>query len=163
VAYPEGCPTHPSYPAAHAVNAGACATVLKAFVDESYEIRSAMEASADGTRLEPWHGEALTLGGEIDKLASNIALARDAAGVHFRSDSIEGMKLGEAVAIGLLADYSRTYNERFDGFVFTRFDGEKTRVANGSVQSHEDRSAIPKYLSLNIRFALDGRTSRWYR
>ena len=122
-----------------------------------------MEASADGTRLEPWHGEALTLGGEIDKLASNIALARDAAGVHFRSDSIEGMKLGEAVAIGLLADYSRTYNERFDGFVFTRFDGEKTRVANGSVQSHEDRSAIPKYLSLNIRFALDGRTSRWYR
>jgi hypothetical protein len=25
MAYPEGCPTHPSYPAAHAVNAGACA------------------------------------------------------------------------------------------------------------------------------------------
>src|SRR5215471_6883210 len=24
MAYPEGCPTHPSYPAAHAVNAGAC-------------------------------------------------------------------------------------------------------------------------------------------
>jgi hypothetical protein len=32
-AYPEGCPTHPSYPAAHAVIAGACATVLKAFFD----------------------------------------------------------------------------------------------------------------------------------
>jgi hypothetical protein len=30
-AYPEGSPTHPAYPAAHAVNAGACATVLKAF------------------------------------------------------------------------------------------------------------------------------------
>ena len=57
------------------------------------------------------------------KLASNIALARDAAGVHFRSDSVEGLKLGEAVAIGLLADYSRTYSERFDGFVLTRFDG----------------------------------------
>src|SRR5215813_8626650 len=74
MAYPEGCPTHPSYPAAHAVNAGACATILKAFVNESYEIRGAVEASADGSRLEPWHGDPLTLGGEIDKLASNIAL-----------------------------------------------------------------------------------------
>src|SRR5271166_291490 len=135
VAYAEGCPTHPSYPAAHAVNAGACATVLKAFLDENYQIPQAVEASADGTRLEPWRGEALLLGGEIDKLASNIALARDAAGVHFRSDSIEGLKLGEAVAIGLLADYSRTYSERFDGFVLTRFDGERVRVANGVVQS----------------------------
>ena len=30
VAFPEGCPTHPSYPSAHACNAGACATILKA-------------------------------------------------------------------------------------------------------------------------------------
>jgi hypothetical protein len=134
MAYAEGCPTHPSYPAAHAVNAGACATVLKAFVSESYEIPTPVEASADGTRLEPWRGAALTLGGEIDKLASNIALARDAAGVHFRSDSIEGLRLGEAVGIGLLADYSRTYNERFDGFALARFNGEKVRIANGLIQ-----------------------------
>ena len=133
MAYPEGSPTHPSYPAAHAVNAGACATVLKAFVDETFEIRRPAEASADGARLEPWRGEALTLGGEIDKLASNIALARDAAGVHFRSDSREGLALGEAVGIGLLADYSRTYSESFEGFVLTRFDGRKVRVSNGSV------------------------------
>jgi len=133
MAYAEGCPTHPSYPAAHAVNAGACATVLKAFVNETYEIPRAVEASADGMRLEPWRGEPLTLGGEIDKLASNIALARDAAGVHFRSDSVEGLELGEAVGIGLLADYSRTYSERFEGFIFTRFDGRRLRVANGSV------------------------------
>jgi hypothetical protein len=31
VAFPEGCPTHPSYPSAHASTAGACATILKAF------------------------------------------------------------------------------------------------------------------------------------
>jgi len=135
MAYPEGCPTHPSYPAAHAVNAGACATILKAFVNESYEIPQPVQASADGVRLESWRGEPLTLGGEIDKLASNIALARDAAGVHFRSDSISGLKLGEAVAIGLLADYSRTYSERFDGFTLTRFDGDKVRISGGSVQS----------------------------
>jgi hypothetical protein len=132
-AYPEGCPTHPSYPAAHAVNAGACATVLKAFFDESYAIEEPVEASADGTRLEPWRGGALTLGGEIDKLAANIALARDAAGVHFRSDSIMGLNLGEAVAIGLLADTTRTYSETFDGFILDRIDGSRIRISNGSV------------------------------
>ena len=85
--------------------------------------------------VEPWRGEPLSLCGAIDKLASSIALARDAAGVHFRSDSISGLKLGEAVAIGLFADYSRTYSERFDGFTLTRFDGEKARISGGSVQS----------------------------
>ena len=77
-------------------------------------------------------GKSLTLGGEINKLASNIALARDAAGVHFRSDSINGLKLGKAVGIGLLADYTRTYSERFDGFVLTGFDGQKVRVSRAS-------------------------------
>jgi hypothetical protein len=134
-AYPEGCPTHPSYPAAHAVNAGACATVLKAFFDESRIILDPVEASADGSGLEPWRGEELTLSGEIDKLAGNIALARDAAGVHFRSDSVQGLRLGEEVAISLLADTSRTYNEAFDGFTFSRFDGTKVAIANGTVQS----------------------------
>jgi hypothetical protein len=46
---------------------------------------------------------------------------------------VEGLKLGEAVAIGLLADYSRTYSERFDGFVLTRFDGSRVRVSSSSV------------------------------
>jgi hypothetical protein len=134
-AYPEGSPTHPSYPAAHAVNAGACATILKAFFDETYVIPDPVEATADGARLEPWRGSALTLGGEIEKLAANIALARNAAGVHFRSDSIEGLKLGEDVALGLLAEASLTYSERFDGFVLTRFDGRRVRIANGNVLS----------------------------
>jgi hypothetical protein len=132
-AYPEGCPTHPSYPAAHAVNAGACATILKAFFDEQFVIPTPVQANADGTQLEPWRGEPLTLGGEIDKLASNIALARDAAGVHFRSDSMGGLKLGEDVALGLLADTTLTYNEKFDGFALRRFDGASVRIRNGSV------------------------------
>jgi hypothetical protein len=54
--------------------------------------------------------------------------------VHFRSDSIEGLKLGEEVGIGLLADISRTYNERFDGFVLDCFDGKRVRIVNGDVQ-----------------------------
>jgi len=134
LAYPEGCPTHPSYPAAHAVNAGACATILKAFFDEHFVIPGPVQATTDGAQLEPWRSDPLTLGGEIDKLASNIALATDACGVHFRSDSIRGLKLGEDVALGLLTDTTLTYSEKFDGFALHLFDGTAVRIRNGSVE-----------------------------
>jgi len=49
-------------------------------------------------------------------------LGRNAAGVHYRSDG-EGLRLGESVAIGILQDYRKTYNEDFSGFSFTKFDG----------------------------------------
>jgi hypothetical protein len=71
---------------------------------------------------------------EINKLAGNIALGRDAAGVHYRSDSVNGLFVGEEQALGLLCDYSRTYNERFDGFVLSNFRGEKIRVLNGELK-----------------------------
>lgn len=134
LAFPEGCPTHPSYPAAHACNAGACATILKAFFDADYVLPHPVEATADGSALEPWHGVELTLGTEIDKLAANIALGRDAAGVHYRSDSMRGIFVGEQQALGLLRDYSRTYNERFDGFIVRKFNGDRVRILNGEVR-----------------------------
>jgi hypothetical protein len=134
-AFPEGCPTHPSYPSAHATNAGGCATILKAFFNEDYPIPHPFEATADGSELTPWKGERLTLGNEINKLANNIALGRDAAGVHYRSDSMNGLFVGEQQALGLLCDYSRTYNERFDGFILSTFSGEKVRIVNGELKS----------------------------
>jgi hypothetical protein len=134
VAFPEGCPTHPSYPAAHACNAGACATILKAFFDADYVLPHPVEASADGSALDPWRGAGLTLGNEVDKLASNIALGRDAAGVHYRSDSVRGLFVGEQQALGLLRDYSRTYNERFDGFIVRKFNGDRVRITSGEIR-----------------------------
>jgi hypothetical protein len=131
LAYPEGSPTHPAYPAGHACAAGACATILKAFFKENFEIPHPVQASADGRTLDSWTGDPLTLGGEINKLASNISIGRDAAGVHYRSDGIQGMKAGEQVGIGILCDYSRTYNEDFDGFVLTRLNGQRIRIRNG--------------------------------
>ncbi len=123
MAYPEGCPTHPAYPAGHACIAGAGVTVLKAFFNESFVIPNPVEVISDESSLVPYVGTPLTIGGELNKLASNIALGRDTAGVHWRSDGIEGLKLGEAVAIEILRDYSKTYNESFSGFSLTKFDG----------------------------------------
>jgi hypothetical protein len=133
ITYPEGSPTHPSYPAAHATVAGACATVLKAFFNEEFPFPAPVHASRDGLSLESWTGGPLAVGNEIDKLAGNVSYGRDAAGVHYRSDSSQGLLLGETHAIGLLCDYSRTYRERFGGFVFRRFDGARIRVSNGEV------------------------------
>jgi hypothetical protein len=113
--------------AGHAAIAGACTTVLKAFFDETFVIADPVLASADATSLVPWNGAPLTVGGELNKLASNIALGRDAACVHYRSDGIEGLKLGEAVATGILQELRRTCPEALSGFAFTRFDGDTTR------------------------------------
>ncbi len=123
MAYPEGCPTHPSYPAGHAAIAGACVTVLKAFFNESFVLPQPVAASPDGLSLLPYKGTNLTVGGELNKLASNIFLGRNTAGVHWRSDGIEGLTLGEAVAVGILRDLRATYSESFGGSKLTAFDG----------------------------------------
>lgn len=123
MSYPEGCPTHPAYPSGHAGIVGAGVTILKAYFNESFVIPQPVTASSDGLSLIPWSGESLTVGGELNKLAANISLGRDTAGVHWRSDGIEGLKLGEEVAIGMLRDYKGAFNEKFSGFILTKFDG----------------------------------------
>ncbi|MEO1574485.1 MAG: vanadium-dependent haloperoxidase [Pseudomonadota bacterium] len=123
MAYPEGSPCHPAYPAGHATIAGACVTVLKAFFDESFILPDTVQADATGLSLVPYGESALTLGGELDKLANNVALGRDAAGVHYRSDGVYGLDVGEQQAITLLKEYAAASNEPFDGFRLTKFDG----------------------------------------
>lgn len=134
MAFPEGSPMHPAYPSGHATIGGACVTILKAFYKEDFQLTDNVQASADGSRLIPYGGS-LTLGGELNKLANNIAIGRDWAGVHWRSDGTDGLLIGEQQAIGLLKDYSRTYNEQFEGFTLTKFDGHKIRIQNGRVKS----------------------------
>lgn len=128
MAYPTGCPLHPSYPAAHAAVVGAGVTVMKALFDESFVIPSPVVASDDGTTLVPYTGAALTVGDELNKLAANISLGRNAAGVHYRSDGIEGIKLGEAIALSILRDTATLYHEQFPGFTLTRFDGTQVMI-----------------------------------
>jgi hypothetical protein len=125
-AYPEGGPLHPSYGEGHGVVAGACVTALKAFFNESFLIPAPVVASDDGQSLIPYTasdaGE-ITVGGELNKLANNVALGRDMAGVHWRSDAEQALLLGEKVTISILRDQRRTYNEPFNGFMFTKFNG----------------------------------------
>jgi hypothetical protein len=84
--------------------------------------------SSDGLSLLPYSGPPLTIGSELNKLASNITHGRDTAGLHWRSDGMEGLKLGEAIAIGILRDYKATFNEPFSGFSLTKFDGATIKI-----------------------------------
>jgi hypothetical protein len=130
-AFPEGNPAHPSYPEAHGVVAGACVTVLKAFFNEAFVLPNPVVASDDGQSLVPYTGAdagQITVGGELNKLADNVALGRDMAAVHWRSDAQQSLLLGEAVAISILRDQRPIYNEPFSGFTFTKFDGTTITV-----------------------------------
>lgn len=124
-AYPEGSPTHPSYPAGHAVFSGACATILKAFFNEDFVIPNPVMPNATNDMLIGYVGTPLTVGNELNKLAANITLGRDFAGVHYRSDGYQGMLLGEKIALSILEDESFTRNINFKGYHLTKFDGTK--------------------------------------
>ncbi len=131
MAFPEGCPQHPSYGAGHATVAGACSTIVKAFFDETWVVPNPVMASDDGLSLVPYPGSdagQITLGGEMNKIAANVAVGRNHAGVHWRSDYAESLLLGEAIAISILRDGRKCYNETFNGFTFTKFDGTQITV-----------------------------------
>ncbi|HSL83311.1 MAG TPA: vanadium-dependent haloperoxidase [Thermoanaerobaculia bacterium] len=128
--FPAGGPTHPAFPAGHAVSAGACVTLLKAWFREDLEWQDPVQPNADGTALEPYTGPPLTVGGELNKLAHNLSVGRDMSGVHWRADDVEGNRQGEEVAIAILREERATYPERdlFGGFSLTRFDGTTITV-----------------------------------
>ena len=137
MAFPEGSPMHPSYGAGHATVAGACVTILKAFFDYKWELPFAFKASRDGSKLETVEtDEKLTVEGELNKLCSNISIGRGWAGVHWYSDYIESIRLGEKVAIGMLEDQMLTYQEDFT-MTLRKFDGSEYTLRKPEV---EDRN-----------------------
>jgi hypothetical protein len=115
--YPEGSPCHPSFPSGHATIAGAAVTILKAFYNCNHvfgtgTVPSLVQSNANGSSLVSYTGAVLTVGGELDKLASNCGIFRNAAGIHYRSDA-QGINLGEVVACNLLHEFV----DRYNGFV----------------------------------------------
>lgn len=53
--------------------------------------------------------ESLTINGELNKLAANIAIGRNMAGVHFYTDYYDSLRMGERLAVGILEEQMATY------------------------------------------------------
>ena len=147
MAFQEGSPMHPSYGAGHASVAGACVTILKAFFDTSAvllerpdstvafdhlkagdrPVRFEVDPTTD--KLKKIHNEPpLTLEGELNKLAANISIGRNMAGVHYFSDYYDSLRLGEEVAIGILEEQALTYPKNPFIVSLGTFDGGARNV-----------------------------------
>ena len=144
IAFPEGSPTHPSYPGGHSVFVAAAATIAKAFFADSKLLNPKVPVG-DGQQLGNFNDPTLTVHGELNKLIANITLFRDGAGMHWRSDGtasgsharfdrsgtgIEtgGNLLGEKMAISMLRDIKRTYREEVGTFEFRGISGDWIRI-----------------------------------
>jgi hypothetical protein len=140
-AFPEGSPTHPCYPTGHGAVAGACITALKFFFDCSQPVQPLLQRSGrdvyvpsnDGLSLNLYTGSdasELTVNGELNKLAHNISFGHGIhAGIHFRSSSFWSILLGEEIALSILRDRAKSYNEPFT-IKITKFDGTTATISN---------------------------------
>ncbi|MFP2900983.1 hypothetical protein [Corallococcus sp. 4LFB] len=146
-AFPEGAPLHPAYGSGHSAYIGAGVTMLKAFYKD-FPIRNPLVANVNGGTVGAYTDGPLMMFDELDKLASNIGVARLFAGVHWRSDHDSAVRLGELVALRTLQDLVRTYHEQFPGFEVRTFSGDTltisatTPVLPSVVTSVEDFSLV---------------------
>jgi hypothetical protein len=156
MAFQEGSPMHPSYGAGHAAVAGACVTILKAFFDtsavlvghrktkttfENVAFRTPakgdvpVQFSLNGADLKVVASDApLTLEAELNKLAANISIGRNMAGVHYFTDYYDSLRMGEAIAIGILEEQALCYRKEPFVLSLPRFDmGYEMQIPNGQV------------------------------
>lgn len=106
-------------------------TLLKAFFVEDHVLSGNMmpNPADNGQTLVTLSPTAtLTVGGELNKVASNVAYGRDMGGVHWRSDGKLSMELGEQVAITILRGMKNTFNEPFAAWSFRDFNGNLVTV-----------------------------------
>ena len=78
----------------------------------------------------------LTVNDELNKIAANIAIGRNWAGVHYRLDYTQSLLLGEKIAIGILQEQALNYEPR-DYFKCTieKFDGSKIRFIGPEIET----------------------------
>ena len=153
MAFAEGSPMHPSYGAGHATVAGGCVTILKAFfntVDEDgsptlwpndlpivqvepgsgAQMLRDISASDDRLRSDP-----VTIAGELNKLAANISIGRNMAGVHYYTDYYESLRMGERVSTGILIEHLSQMDEPAE-MDFHSFDGDHVHLLKADASSN---------------------------
>ena len=134
MAFAEGSPMHPSYGAGHATVAGGCVTILKAFFNTvnngnpvAWPLAQAWVSDDGDTLYDDGSAASLTINGELNKLAANISIGRNMAGVHYYSDYYDSLRMGERVATSILIEQMYNYDEPVE-FDFISFDGDHVHI-----------------------------------
>ncbi|WP_420337165.1 hypothetical protein [Roseibium sp.] len=165
MAFPEGSPMHPAYAAGHATVAGGCVTMLKAFfktfdpaterpvpwTETSFPV---VQSNVDGSALEDVADTGMTLEGELNKLAANISIGRNMAGVHYYSDYYDSLRMGERIAVSILIEQLYGYNEPVT-MAFRSYDGDVLTLAT-------DGTTVTTNIVSSMGSAVPYRTW-WYR
>lgn len=155
MAFPEGSPMHPAYAAGHATVAGGCVTMLKAFfktiddngtdpLDWSVTGLPIVEATPDGqelTEVSDGREKDVTLEGELNKLAANISIGRNMAGVHYYADYYDSLRMGERVAVGILLEQMQSYDELVT-IRFRSFDGDLIELSTSNPEEASVTTAL---------------------
>lgn len=154
MAFPEGSPMHPAYGAGHATVAGACVTVLKALLNtvdkdgnkatlQDFGFAKVYQSmfAGDSSCLQEIEDCGLTVTDELDKLAANISIARNMAGVHYFTDYFESLRLGERVAVGILQEHLQTSPEDISVRLYD-FDGRLVVIRKVGGASHGAETEI---------------------
>ncbi|MEO0495880.1 MAG: bromoperoxidase [Pseudomonadota bacterium] len=142
MAFVEGSPMHAAYGAGHATVAGACVTMLKAFFETEPDGSMQKALSSKDFPVTQYHcanGEGhlvstgvelgkASISEELDKLAANISIGRNVAGVHYYTDYFDSLRMGERVAAQMIADQMLTYNEQVS-MSFRCFDGDLVKIS----------------------------------
>lgn len=158
MAFSAGSPVHPAYGAGHATVAGACVTVLKAWFKEDtlfadliqgkqhpitgHPIRvvqpgdqydSTLDDGSGGKELvSATNAAGMTIEGELNKLASNVAMGRSMGGVHWRTDNTRSLRLGQQVATFILQKLVAEDAERPLSLSFRSFNGHQVKIEQTS-------------------------------
>ena len=106
----------------------------QALFDEKRKLRFPLQPTRDGKDWQAFDANlpAPTVGAELNKLATAVAMGRNFAGIHWRSDAWQVRLLGESVATAWLRAEKRKSIEGqqggwLKGFEFTSFAGEADR------------------------------------
>lgn len=155
MAFSEGSPMHPAYGAGHATVAGACVTVLKALLHsvdkdgrktlmKDFGFGEVFESKFNGATADLEQvrdADDLKLSDELDKLAANISIGRNMAGVHYFTDYFESLRLGERVAVGILQEHLQTSPEDISVRLYD-FDGRLVEIRKMGGASHGAEAEI---------------------
>jgi hypothetical protein len=80
------------------------------------------------------HVDNITVGSELNKIASNVAMGRSMGGVHWRTDNTRSLRLGEEIAIEILKKRTAEYAERPVSFTFRSFDRQRVHITKGQAK-----------------------------